>query len=462
MKTLDAESLHQGVENTSAAIKGIRSHTNDLRLSIENFISSEASFNGQGGKAVRSFYQECHLPFLSYMENVITHFEEKLVNLTSSLKSFEPQESGFVREDFLTNDVSNGLQKAQNVTEQLTSESNSIIKNVNDIIYIPELQQNDFNATIHRGQKKTTEVLEDLHSLDKSQANNLDTFLQECQTLMNYITEVSTKFQSGDISVSGYKVGTMSAIPAYKTVMSNLSSDSIGTSTVGKAVQAKKSNNVRFDPMAPYKGPSGAYRIATDGVAFYSAGREVNGGFKVSKFGKRENAKYRVYESKYNKFSTPPKNGRNYKIHSKKYIESQVNRGNSLNLNASKFLNGKAGAISAVKSKIGWLGVGITTFDNVRKNIQNDGSTSKIIGDAAVDVAIGAATLAAGGAFAALAVSAGAPVLIGTGVTIVASLTVSYVFDGLKINNKSIGDHVKKGVQSVAGWFSDTAESIFD
>ena len=60
MKTLDAESLHQGVEHTSAAVKGIRSQTNDLRLSIENFISSEASFNGQGGKAVHSFYQECH------------------------------------------------------------------------------------------------------------------------------------------------------------------------------------------------------------------------------------------------------------------------------------------------------------------------------------------------------------------------------------------------------------------
>lgn len=462
MKTLDTQSLHQGVEHTRSAVANIRSQTAELRSSIESFITLEASFHGKGGKAVRSFYQECHIPFLTYMENVITHFEEKLVNLTNSIKSYEPQESGFVREDFLANDVDNGLQQAQNVTEQLTSESNSIIRSVNDIIYIHELQQNDFNSTIHRGREKTTEVLEDLHSLDKNQSNNLETVLQECQTLMNYIREVSTKFKSGDISVRGYQVGTMSAIPAYKTVMSGLSSDSPGTSTVGKAVQAKKPVDVGFDPTAPYKGPSGAYRIATDGVAFYSAGREVNGGFKINKFGKGEKAKYRVYESKYKKFSTPPKNGRNYKVFLKKYIESQVNKGNSLKLNVSKFLNGKAGAISAVKNKIGWLGVGITTIDNTRKNIENDESTSKIIGDAAVDVAIGAATLAAGGAFAALAVGAGAPVLIGTGVTIVASLTVSYVFDGFKINNESIGDHVKNGVQSVAGWFSDTAESIFD
>ncbi|MCA0172649.1 LXG domain-containing protein [Bacillus sp. RAR_GA_16] len=64
------------------------------------------------------------------------------------------------------------------MTEQLTSESNAIIRGVNDIIYIPELQQNDFNSTIHRGQEKTMEVLGDLHALDKAQANNLDTVLQ--------------------------------------------------------------------------------------------------------------------------------------------------------------------------------------------------------------------------------------------------------------------------------------------
>ncbi|MBN8211170.1 hypothetical protein JI666_20840, partial [Bacillus sp. NTK071] len=267
-------------------------------------------------------------------------------------------------------------------------------------------------------------------------------------------------FQSGDISVSNYQVGTMSAIPAYKTVMSGVSSDSSGTSTVGKAVQAKKSVDVGFDPIAPFKGPSGAYRLATDGFAFYSAGREVKGGFRIEKVGKSDKVKHLVYESKYNKFKTAPKNGRNFKTFTQKYIKSQVNRGNSLNLNVSKFLNGKAGAISAVKSKIGWLGVGITTIDNARKNIQNDESSSKIVGDAVIDVAIGAATLAVGGAFAALAVSAGAPVLFGTAVTVAASLTVSYVLDGIKINNKSIGDHVKNGVQSVASWFNDTAESI--
>ncbi len=287
MKTLDAQSLHQGVEHTRSAVANIRSQTTELRSAIESFISSGTSFNGQGGKAVRSFYQECHLPFLTYMENVITHFEENLVNLTSSIKSYEPQESGFLREDFLANDVDNGLQKAQNVTEQLTAESNSIIRNVNDIIYIPELQQNDFNSTIHRGREKTTEVLEDLHSLDKNQSNNLETVLQECQTLMNYIREVSTKFKSGGISVSGYQVGTMSAIPAYKTVMSGLSSDPAGTSTVGKAVQAKKSTNNKmdfeFDVWAPVRGPGPiASRVGLMGMGhFYSAGRDVKQGFKI-------------------------------------------------------------------------------------------------------------------------------------------------------------------------------------
>ncbi|MBN8211180.1 hypothetical protein JI666_20980, partial [Bacillus sp. NTK071] len=117
MKTLDVQSLHQGIQHTRSAVSTMRTQTTELRSSIENFTTLEASFNGHGGKAVRSFYQECHLPFLTYMENVITHFEEKLVNLINSIQSYEPQESGFVREDFLANEVENGLHKAQNITD---------------------------------------------------------------------------------------------------------------------------------------------------------------------------------------------------------------------------------------------------------------------------------------------------------------------------------------------------------
>ncbi len=288
---------------------------------------------------------------------------------------------------------------------------------------------------------------------------------------MNYIREVSTKFKSGGISVSGYQVGTMSAIPAYKTVMSGLSSDPAGTSTVGKAVQAKKSTNNKmdfeFDVWAPVRGPGPIAARVGDGYGAFIAGRDVKQGFKIVRIKEKgSEVRYKVFESKHTKFKTSPKNGRNYKIYSKNYITSQVKIGNGQKLGISKFLNSKAGAVSALKSKLGIAGVGIAAIDNVRKNINNNENTGKIIGDAAVDVAIGAATLALGGAVSAAAVSIGAPVLLGAGIALGVSMGAAYLLDGFKINNKTIGTHIKNGVQSgvksVAGWFKDTTDSIFD
>ncbi|MBN8211041.1 hypothetical protein JI666_20070, partial [Bacillus sp. NTK071] len=270
-------------------------------------------------------------------------------------------------------------------------------------------------------------------------------------------------FQSGDISVSNYQVGTMSAIPAYKTVMSGVSSDSIGTNNLGKAVKNGKSVDsnyeMKFNWLAPFNSPGAISARIGDAYAGYISARDRWQGFKIQKVKKGSIYKYRVYESKHNKFTIPPKNGRKYKIYNSNYIKSQVKIGNAQKLRVSKFINVKSGTVSALKSKLGWIGIGIGTVDNIKKNVEDNESTSKIIGDAAVDVAIGAATLAVGGAAAAVAVGLGAPVLVGTAAAIIVSVGASLFLDGIKIEDKTIGNHLKSGIDSAAGWFKNT---VFD
>ncbi|WP_275119909.1 hypothetical protein [Alkalihalobacterium chitinilyticum] len=89
-------------------------------------------------------------------------------------------------------------------------------------------------------------------------------------------------------------------------------------------------------------------------------------------------------------------------------------------------------------------------------------SLSKTVGDAAVDVGIGAATIASGALASALVVTAGAPVLVGVSVGV--SVAASYLLDGIKIgkgeDKQTISRHFKGGVQTVAGWFNGNKNQI--
>ncbi len=235
---------------------------------------------------------------------------------------------------------------------------------------------------------------------------------------MNYIREVSTKFKSGDISVSGYQVGTMSAIPPYKTVMSGLSSDPAGTSTVGKAVQAKKpvDNKLKFgfDSKAIINNFGAVVARSSDTYSFYTNAKDVKNGFDIKMDSDAAGKKYRITPPKNIKFNTPPKYGRNFKILHENYIKSEVARGNGNNVPYAKNVNMKAGSVSALRSRLGWVGVGLGTVYNIRTNLKNDASISKIIGDAVGDITIGAGVIATGGVIAAAIVgTVGLPVIAG-------------------------------------------------
>ena len=94
---------------------------------------------------------------------------------------------------------------------------------------------------------------------------------------------------------------------------------------------------------------------------------------------------------------------------------------------------------------------------NAKDNIKDGESVQRIVGDAGVDVGIGAVSLVASGAAAAFMVGTlGAPVLAGAAAGIGASYAISALAE-VKIGGKSVTDHVKDGVKSglktVAGWF---------
>ncbi|WP_372530235.1 T7SS effector LXG polymorphic toxin [Cytobacillus sp.] len=44
-------------------------------MAIQELLALDDAFKGKGGEAIRSFYQECHQPFLQFLESWIDEYQ---------------------------------------------------------------------------------------------------------------------------------------------------------------------------------------------------------------------------------------------------------------------------------------------------------------------------------------------------------------------------------------------------
>jgi hypothetical protein len=185
--------------------------------------------------------------------------------------------------------------------------------------------------------------------------------------------------------------------------------------------------------------------------------KDYRKGFKIEKYiTKSGEVKYRVKKPTVAGFSSPKGSSHN-KVYSNSYIKSQLSIGNQPKV--AEYMNPGTGVKAALKSKVGWIGVGVTTVENITKNVSSGASFGKTVGDATVDVGVGAVVIAAGAVVSAFAVTAGAPILVGAVTAAGVSVAASYLLDGLSVgkekDKKTISNHLKDGVQTIAGWFKD-------
>lgn len=205
MKVLDAEQLHAGIQETITVLLQLKKQLEQIEQNLQSFISLEGELKGEGGKSIRSFYQESHLPFLTYMKDTIDQYEAILLEMRNALRSLEPSGQGFIRQSFIENDVEQGLRKAETITRDLTGEGNATIQSVSDIVSLPRLNEGDFIQQANRAGSHADQTLQKLHQFDRSQTAKLEKVDQDLRTLNRTVTEIKSLFQTGKLSISQYK-----------------------------------------------------------------------------------------------------------------------------------------------------------------------------------------------------------------------------------------------------------------
>ncbi|WP_369419588.1 ribonuclease YeeF family protein [Lentibacillus daqui] len=222
IKVLDVYQLLKRIRETGKRLHSLGEQVQDLKKRVMAVVTLDDSFRGKGAQAIRSFYKELHLPFLLFLEGFIADYQDVLKGMESELLAMEPDENGYIHQEFLEGDLVDGLKKAEQMTTALTDETNAAIKSIRDIVSLPTVDDEEFLFTLTQGRSQIYETVEKLHAYDADQTAKLEHVEHDIQVMKQYLQKINEKQVSGDLSIAGYSVKQLSGVDAYDELLKGL------------------------------------------------------------------------------------------------------------------------------------------------------------------------------------------------------------------------------------------------
>nr|WGD94697.1 T7SS effector LXG polymorphic toxin [Bacillus subtilis] len=209
MKTLDVHALHEGIQHTIEKLDKQKHQLEKLEKSVEHLAGMKDALKGKGGDAIRTFYEECHKPFLLFFGMFIDEYKKVLKQTQHAISSVESDSHGMIAEAFLSHDARHGVKHAREVTEQLTDAVNRQTSAIGHIVSLPTVNDTFFRMETEQAERLITDTLHKLFQFDGQQTQALETAKSDFQTMKKYIDQLETMYTGPKIEITGYKSGSI-------------------------------------------------------------------------------------------------------------------------------------------------------------------------------------------------------------------------------------------------------------
>ncbi|WP_146551797.1 T7SS effector LXG polymorphic toxin [Rummeliibacillus sp. SL167] len=202
--------LQNGIEKTLKSLKNKQTEMAEIEKAVQGILALEDAFKGESGEAIRAYYQEVHLPFISYYQAFIADYERQLKAMDHELQKLESAKNGRIDEAFLTEDLKTSLQNTANRTINLTDEANQTILSIQDIVATPSLNDASFLEEVTDAQKQIQSTVEKVHQFDYNQSKAFEELSNDVSNMQNYIDGIQSQMKSGKLQLENYTSGTLS------------------------------------------------------------------------------------------------------------------------------------------------------------------------------------------------------------------------------------------------------------
>lgn len=209
MKTLDAFALINGIDQTLNTLKQHSQQIRSIEKQIQQIISLDGALKGEAGQAIRSFYAECHIPFLQFFQVVIEEYSSALKQTKQALHTLESNQQGFISQAFIEHELDSGLKKAERAISDIVSDVSQAIGRGSHIVHLPHVDESAFQQSYQKAWLETSRTIGLLHAFDREQTSAMNETTSALQTMKQYINTLSTMFTGPKIDITSYQKGSI-------------------------------------------------------------------------------------------------------------------------------------------------------------------------------------------------------------------------------------------------------------
>src|SRR5690625_668443 len=218
VKVLDVASLQGGIEKTIADIETRRTLIEAIQDAVRNLHSLDNALTGQAGDAIRGFYRDTHGPFLIFLHQSLTEYEQALGKISEAVNSVESDSNGYISQAFLEEEVTEAFDKVGREAKEFADDANEIINRVSDLVSTPEIDESEVMNNVRHGKEKATDIVEELVELDDYGTSQLENTQDNLQTMKGFLSEMESGFVDGNSSIANYNVESTRGMSAYSTI----------------------------------------------------------------------------------------------------------------------------------------------------------------------------------------------------------------------------------------------------
>jgi hypothetical protein len=482
MKIVDVHPFHDGIQRNIQMLSRLEGEMQAIQTAVNELVSLQESLKGKGGEAIRSFYNDCHLPLLHFFKTFKSEFDSTLKQIDSALGSLESDPNGYIRQSYLESEVEDGLTKISQVTSSLTDETNSIMAQLSDILVLPRLDDSSVQDSVTDARRKRDNTITVLNEFDSTQTSalniidaamlHMDTWICDIEFLMSEgLTDVNFPNQSWNYVQDNTPIGRfylqhqidlLSEEPRVKENEVEVSSPSYTDKNLWEGILTTVGLDINDWGNKPINAATNLGGFAYAGYAAGKDGRLAAKGFGIQ----RTERITRQGVSKVVLTLTKPEL---IGVRKKTYSGANATNYAKIYKRVDPMTNVKE-SFKFAGNKIGYIGIFATAGGDIVHGMQNNESASEITGNVTGDVVVAGASMAAsawaGAQMGATLGVVGGPVGVAAGAVIglAVGIIATAVLSELKImdvnndgKNDSIGDAIKIGttgmIDSVSSWF---------
>ncbi|RFA33349.1 transposase [Virgibacillus dokdonensis] len=196
MKVLQMSEIIEGLQQLIQQKEKEKVQILALRDQMNNFISLDDAFTGEGGESIKDHFTTLHLNTVILFNLFLETYLNALKELLSTVQAFE-KNNGFIHSEFIEMDVRKSLNQLEDESNAIIEQINNEYSQISDLAGFGKVSPYLLNQQIAAARNQSKKTIKQLVNFDKQSIASLKVSVNTIDDVASFITKVCSWTSNG-------------------------------------------------------------------------------------------------------------------------------------------------------------------------------------------------------------------------------------------------------------------------